>query len=154
LLADCWVAVGTMQAAFEQTAAYLQERQQFGKPLAGLQVVQHRIAEMAVACTTAEAACELATLRLMHDPAQSAALASMARSQTARAARYVAQETVQLHGAMGVCEELPIAAAFRALTVFRQKDGDATTHAAAYGHALLASSAYAQSQTLRAPETP
>ena len=137
-----------MQAALEQTAAYVSTRQQFGKPLASLQVVQHRIAEMAVCCTEAEAASELTARRLALDANTSLALASMARSKCARAARYVAQEAVQLHGAMGVCEELPIAATFRALTMFRQRDGDATTHAHTYGRQLLANGNFQRSQTL------
>ncbi|HSV79524.1 MAG TPA: acyl-CoA dehydrogenase [Ramlibacter sp.] len=148
LIGDCWYAVGAMQAAFQQTVDHVQQRRQFGQALASLQVVQHRIAEMAVQCAEAEAACELATLRAVRDGTAAADAACIARSKVVRAARYVAQNCVQLHGAMGVCEELPIAAAFRALTTFSQRGGDASALAAAYGQGLLASGAFAHSQVL------
>ena len=149
LVARCWAATGSMQAALEQTTAYVQQRRQFGQPLANFQVVQHRLAEMAVCCTEAQAACELAALSLASaTPADGALQAALLKAKLARAARYVAQECVQLHGAMGVCEELPIASSFRSLMAFAQWDGDGAAHALRAGRALLASGRFAQSRTL------
>lgn len=151
LAARCWAATGSMQAALEQTTAYVQQRRQFGQPLAAFQVVQHRLAEMAVACAEAQAACELASLALATATATECALhAALLKSKLARAARYVAQECVQLHGAMGVCEELPIAATFRTLMAFAQWGGDGAAHALHAGRALLADGRFAQSRTLGA----
>lgn len=149
LVARCWEAAGTMQAVLEQTAVYTAERKQFGQSIASFQVVQHRLAEMAVQCAEAQAACELAAMRLAHGAGDATLLAARARNKVGRAARFVSQEAVQLHGAMGVCEELAVAATFRALLAFRQEDGSDGSHAAWLGHALLASGEYERSQTLR-----
>lgn len=149
LVARCWAATGSMQAALAQTTAYVQQRRQFGQPLAGFQVVQHRLAEMAVGCAEAQAACELASLSLATAGAADCELhAALLKSKLARTARYVSQECVQLHGAMGVCEELPIASTFRSLMAFAQWGGDGAAHALQAGRALLASGRFAQSRTL------
>ena len=145
-----WEATGTMQAALAQTMSYTQQRMQFGQALSQFQVVQHRLAEMAVHCAEAQAACELASMRLAIEPASGVAMAGMLKTKLGRAARFVAQEAVQLHGAMGVCEELPVAAMFRALLAFGQLDGDAPSHASWLGQGLLHSGDFAHSQTLRA----
>src|SRR5690606_30475397 len=101
LVAACWDACGAMTAAYEQTVGYSRQREQFGKPLAAFQVVAHRLAEMAVCCTEARAACELASLRLEHGDGDAIALAMMAKSKVGRCADHVAKEAVQLHGAIG-----------------------------------------------------
>lgn len=155
IIAHCWEATGAMQAVLEQTTAYTQQRVQFGQALSNFQVVQHRLAEMAVLCTEAQAASELAALRLGLEPVAAKMLAAMAKSKVSRAARFVAQEAVQLHGAMGVCEELPVAATFRMLLAFSGEDGDGASHASLLGTELLASGRFARSQTLQdavAPE--
>lgn len=151
IVASCWEATGAMQAALEQTQLYTQQRQQFGQAIASFQVVQHRLAEMAVQCTEAQAACEFAAMRLARPggtPAQQ--IAACAKSKVGRAARFVAQECVQLHGAMGVCEELPIASTFRCLTAFAHECGHADSHAQCLGEALALTRGYAHSQTLGA----
>lgn len=149
IIALGWEATGAMQAALAQTTDYTQQRKQFGQSLSQFQVVQHRLAEMAVHCAEAQAVCELASMRLALSPASGADLAALAKNKVGRSARFVAQEAVQLHGAMGVCEELPIAATFRALLAFAQQCGAAGQHARALGVAQLGTGAFAHSQTLR-----
>ena len=144
-----WEATGAMQAALAQTADYTQQRKQFGQTLSQFQVVQHRLAEMAVHCAEAQAVCELASMRLALTPESGADLAALVKNKVGRSARFVAQEAVQLHGAMGVCEELPIAATFRALLAFAQQGGSADQHARALGFTQLGTGAFANSQTLR-----
>lgn len=151
LVTRCWEATGAMQAVLEQATQHTAQRRQFGQALSAFQVVQHRLAEMAVQCTEAQAACELATMRLAQDPAAAREIAAMVMGKVGRAARYVAQEAVQLHGAMGVCEELPVAATFRMLLAFAQRNGDPAAHAELLGSALLASGRHAFSQTLGEP---
>lgn len=149
IVARCWSATGTMQAALEQTTDYVRQRRQFGRSLAEFQVVQHRLAEMAVLCTEAQAACELASISLARaTAAKCRAIAGLAKNKVARAARHVSQDCVQLHGAMGVCEELPIASAFRTLMAFSQWGGDGASHALEVGRALLVEGGFAQSRTL------
>ncbi len=153
LIALCWEACGAMQAALELTVAHTRQREQFGRPLSSFQVVQHRLAEMAVCCEEAQAACELAALRIDGGADDVPAAASMARSKVGRAARFVAQEAVQLHGAMGVSEELPVAALFRKLTQFQQLGGATAWHGARLGERLLATGGWRNSQTLLSPRS-
>ena len=152
LIALCWEASGAMAALLDQTVEYLQQRVQFGQPLAKFQVIQHRLAEMAVECEEATAACELAALRLDVDASEAMALASMAKSKVGRASRYVAQNAVQLHGAMGVTEDLPVASFFRKLTTFAQQGGSTAAHSRAFGTALLLDKGRADSRTLGSAE--
>ncbi|MDQ2140236.1 acyl-CoA dehydrogenase [Alcaligenaceae bacterium B3P038] len=148
LVALGWEATGAMQAALEQTTSYTQQRRQFGQSLAQFQVVQHRLAEMAVHCAEAQAVCELASMRLTLAKADFQDLAGLVKSKVGRAAQFVAQEAVQLHGAMGVCEELPIAATFRLLLAFTQYGGDYEDHAIQRGRKQLESGLFKYSQTL------
>ena len=150
LVALSWEACGAMAAACEATEAHVRERVQFGKPLASFQVVAHRVAEMSVACEDARAACELAALRLDSGAEDAAALASMVKSKVGREARYVAQQAVQLHGAMGVSEELPVASLFRKLNGFTQLGGSSAWHAQHFGADRLASGRWRGSATLAA----
>ena len=149
IVTACWQATGAMQAALEQTRRYTAERHQFGQALAQFQVVQHRLAEMGVLCLEAQAACELASMRMTRIQGEGLrAVAAGARSKVARAGTIVSQDCVQLHGAMGVCEELPIAATFRYLLAFEVEDGSADAHAQWLGEHAHTSQRYAISQTL------
>lgn len=150
LIALCWEAGGAMRAAYEQTAAHVRQRVQFGRPLSEFQVVAHRLAEMAVSCEEAQAACELASLRVQRGEPDEPALASMVKGKVGHAARYVAQQAVQLHGAMGVSEELPIAGFFRRLTAFEHQSGATDWHDHYHGHAMLQGDAWHTSRTLPA----
>ena len=148
VVALCWEAVGAMTAAFEMTVAHARQRVQFGRPLIQFQVVEHRLAEMAVCCEESLAACELAALQLDRGDGDATALASMAKAKVGRAARFVAQQAVQLHGAMGVTEELAIATYFRWLMAFTQQYGATDWHAQAFAEGELGSGAWRQSRTL------
>lgn len=152
VVASCWYALGAMDNALELTVRHIQERQQFGQPLARFQVMQHRIAEMSVQVVEARAACELAALALRGagTTADAQAIAASVKNKVARAAQLVSQDCVQLHGAMGVCEELPIAATFRTLLCFGQECGTAEAHAALLGAHSMETHQYAQSRTLGA----
>ncbi|NMF89565.1 acyl-CoA dehydrogenase family protein [Aromatoleum petrolei] len=148
IVSECWEACGAMKAALEQTAEYTQQRVQFGKSISSFQVVQHRLAEMAVCCEEALAACQLAALSIERDAASAVAAAAMAKSKVGRGARFVAQEAVQLHGAMGVSEELPIASYFRKLLAFAQRSGGTAWAGQRYGELMLLSDAWRDSRTL------
>ncbi|EHP40321.1 putative Acyl-CoA dehydrogenase [Cupriavidus basilensis OR16] len=148
LIALCWEACGAMQAALNLTVSHTSQREQFGRTIASFQVVQHRLAEMAVCCEEAQAACELAAMRVDGGAPGVLAAASMAKSKVGRAARFVAQEAVQLHGAMGVSEALPVASLFRKLTQFQQQGGATAWHSAQLGARLLGSGGWRDSQTL------
>ena len=148
VVALCWEAVGAMAAALQMTVGHARQRVQFGRPLIQFQVVEHRLAEMAVCCEESLAACELAALRLDRGDGDATALASMAKAKVGRAARYVAQQAVQLHGAMGVTQELAVASYFRRLMAFTQQHGATDWHAQAFAEGRLGGDTWRQSSTL------
>ena len=151
LVALSWEASGAMQALQEQTAEYVRQRVQFGHPLAQFQVVAHRLAEMAVCCEESLAACQLAALRIDAGAVNPMTLASLAKSKVGRESRFVAQQAVQLHGAMGITEELPVASYFRKLTAFGQQGGSTAVHSRQFGNATLQSEGWSRSRTLMSP---
>ncbi len=149
VLAQCWGACGAITMLLAQTAAHVQQRQQFGRRLAEFQAVLHRLAEMRVECAEASACCESASMRATFPGADLCALAAAAKSRTARAADYVAKQAIQLHGAMGVCEELPVAAAFRWLEAFQAQHGRASVHARFLGERTMSGGAHRASSVLQ-----
>jgi alkylation response protein AidB-like acyl-CoA dehydrogenase len=108
-------AVGCMQVLLETTIAYTKQRIQFGKPLADNQVLRHRMAAMAVKLEEARASALNAILNVDADPLTRSRAASSAKVKVGRAGRFVAEQAVQLHGGMGVTEELNVGAYFKRL---------------------------------------
>ncbi len=126
LAGACWEAVGAMDYLLRTTAEYVAMRHQFGKPLSSFQVVQHRLAEMSAQCEIARAAALLASLAT----GNVARATSHAKIVTSKAARQVSQNAVQLHGGMGVTEELAVGTYFRLLTSFDALLGTPEQHLA------------------------
>ena len=114
-VASCAEAVGAMQALIATTIAYLKERRQFGQPLARFQVLRHRVADMHIACEQARSLTALAAGTLLPDHPRRGALAAAAKTQAAWSARFVGQQAVQLHGGMGVTDELQVGHWFKRL---------------------------------------
>ena len=108
-------ATGCMQVLLDTTIAYTKQRIQFGKPLADNQVLRHRMASMAVKIEEARASALNAVLNVDADPLIRARAASSAKVKVCRAGRFVAEQAVQLHGGMGVTEELNVGAYFKRL---------------------------------------
>ena len=108
-------ATGCMQVLLDTTIAYTRQRIQFGKPLADNQVLRHRMASMAVKIEEARASALNAVLNVDADPGTRARAASSAKVKVCRAGRFVAEQSVQLHGGMGVTEELNVGAYFKRL---------------------------------------
>ncbi len=130
-------AVGIMDALMDATVSYTKERVQFGKPLAAFQALQHRMAEMAVKCQEARASALLATLSADAPQAVRIRGVSGARAKIGRVSRSVAQEAIQLHGAMGFSEEMPIGAWFRRLYAIENTFGTTADHLKRYGDIIL-----------------
>lgn len=101
--------VGLMEAATSATIEYTKTRIQFGRPLAANQVLRHRMADMSIQCEEARSMALRAALFTEEDEARERDRAiSGAWSKISRGARFVAEQAIQLHGGMGVTEELPI----------------------------------------------
>ncbi|MCW1930749.1 acyl-CoA dehydrogenase [Pararhodobacter zhoushanensis] len=134
--AACSEAVGAMAALLEATVSYTKERVQFGQPLAKFQALRHRMAEMAVKLEEARASALLAALSLGMEPLERARGVSGARAKIGKLSRSVAQEAIQLHGAMGFSEEMPVGGWFKRLYALENTWGATAFHLQRYGEAL------------------
>ncbi|MEN3149018.1 acyl-CoA dehydrogenase family protein [Neorhizobium sp. IRAMC:178] len=143
-------AVGIMDALMDATVAHTKERVQFGKPLAAFQALQHRMAEMAVKCQEARASALLATLSVDAPRAMRVRGVSGARAKIGKVSRVVAQEAIQLHGAMGFSEEMPIGAWFRRLYAIENSLGTTADHLKRYGE-IIRDPVMLSGSLLRAP---
>ena len=130
----CAEAIGAMQYANEATLEYLKTRKQFGAPIGANQVLQHRMVEMVIFTEQARSMATLAASKVdtCTDPKERARAVSAAKVKIADSARQVSQEAVQLHGGMGMTEELKISHTFRRLTMIAQRFGDADHHLERY----------------------
>jgi len=105
----CSELVGLMEAATASTIEYTKIRVQFGKPLAVNQTLRHRMADMSIACEEARSMALRAALHADSDDARARSRAMAgAWAKVSRAARFVAEQSIQLHGGMGVTNELEI----------------------------------------------
>lgn len=130
----CSEAVGAMKYACEATLEYLKTRKQFGVPIGSFQALQHRMVDMFVSCEQARSMACLAASKVdrAQDARERARAVSAAKIRIADAARHVSQEAVQLHGGMGMTEELKVSHTFRRLTVIAREHGDADHHLARF----------------------
>ncbi|WP_102145426.1 acyl-CoA dehydrogenase family protein [Mycobacterium hubeiense] len=130
--AVCAEAVGCMRKVLADTVEYCKQRQQFGQPIGTFQVLQHRMVDMHMEVEQAVAAVYLAVLNLSSEPSVRARAASAAKATFGRAARFVGQNAVQLHGGMGMTEELAIGHYFKRLTAMQYEYGSTDYHVARY----------------------
>jgi alkylation response protein AidB-like acyl-CoA dehydrogenase len=121
-------AVGITQTLLDRTVDYTRMRQQFGRPLSANQVIRHRLADMAMNCDEARSAALRAALLADADPVARGRAASGAKAKIGKCARFVAEQAVQLHGGMGVTEELDIGAYFKRLLAFDTLFGSGAHH--------------------------
>ncbi len=130
----CAEAVGAMKFACDTTLEYLKTRKQFGVPIGTFQALQHRMVDMVVAYEQAKSMACLACSRADHAAAarERQLAISAAKIKIADNCRHIGQESVQLHGGMGMAEELKVSHAFRRLTVIAQQFGDAEHHLARF----------------------
>ncbi len=129
IAALCAEAVGAMEKALELTVDYLKVRKQFGRPIGDFQVLQHRAAEMLIELEQARSMAIYATM-MTREPdsvARSRAI-SAAKVQIGKAARFVGQQAVQLHGGIGVTMEAAVGHYFKRLTMIEKAFGDTDHH--------------------------
>ncbi len=130
--AICAEAVGCMRKVLSDTVEYCKQRRQFGQPIGSFQVLQHRMVDMYMELEQAVAAVYLAVLNMDAEPAIRARAVSAAKATIGRAARFVGQNAVQLHGGMGMTEELAIGHYFKRLTAIQYEFGSTDHHVARY----------------------
>jgi alkylation response protein AidB-like acyl-CoA dehydrogenase len=133
LAALCAEAVGVMQALVDATVAYVQSRQQFGTPIGRFQALQHRIADMLIHLEQARSMSYLAALRCSDENVDERRRAlSAAKALIGQSCRFVGQQAVQLHGGMGMTDELIVSHWFKRLTAAELMFGDSDTHLQRY----------------------
>jgi alkylation response protein AidB-like acyl-CoA dehydrogenase len=134
----CSDAVGAMADANAATLDYLKSRQQFGVPLGSFQALQHRMVDMFMACEQARSMAILAACRVDapagDEPGAAARKAAVSAAMVCilEAARRISQESVQLHGAMGMTDDTKISHTFRRLTALGHRFGDVDHHMERY----------------------
>jgi len=130
--AVCAEAVGAMRTVLADTVEYCKQRRQFGAPIGSFQVLAHRMVDMYMEVEQSVAAAHLAVLNLDAEPHARARAVSAAKATVGRAARFVGQNAVQLHGGMGMTEELAIGHYFKRLTALQFEFGSTDHHRTRY----------------------
>lgn len=130
--AVCAEACGVMRKLHEGTLDYARQRKQFGRPIADFQVLQHRMVDMFMALEQSVSMTLMATLKLDEADAQRGAAVSAAKIQTAKACRAVGQEAIQIHGGIGMTDELAIGHYFKRATMIESQFGSVDHHLRRY----------------------
>jgi alkylation response protein AidB-like acyl-CoA dehydrogenase len=129
----CAEAVGIMVALNAATLNYLKTRKQFGVPIGNFQALQHRMADMFIAAEQSRSmAIKAAVYADSEDPAERSRAVSAAKAYIGQAARLVGQQAVQMHGGMGVVDDLIVSHYFKRLTMIDMSLGDADFHLARF----------------------
>ena len=129
----CAEALGAMEAIFAATLEYLKTRNQFGAPIGKFQALQHRMADMYIHLEQARSMALLAAVKLGSGDAQERRrVVSAAKFRVGQAAKFVGQQAVQLHGGMGVTDELPASHHFKRLSMIELSLGDSDHHLARF----------------------
>jgi len=133
----CAEAVGIIAALNETTLNYLKTRKQFGVPIGKFQALQHRMADMFIAAEQSRSmAVNAAVYADSVDAAVRRRAVSGAKAYIGRAARLVGQEAVQMHGAMGVVDDVIVSHYFKRLTMIDMSFGDVDHHLARFSDML------------------
>lgn len=127
-LAICAEAVGAMESALEKTLEYTRTRKQFGVSISSFQALQHRMADMFIECQQARSILMMAAMQLDENDGSAPRAVSAAKSRIGKAARKVGQEAVQIHGGIGVTDELDVAHLFKRLTSIQYLFGSTDYH--------------------------
>jgi alkylation response protein AidB-like acyl-CoA dehydrogenase len=130
----CAESVGVMERLLEMTAEHLRTRKQFGQPIGNFQALQHRAADMAIAIEQARSTALLAAAKIDEpDRRKRRRAISAAKFMTGQSGRYVGEQAVQLHGGMGMTDDLPVGWYFKRLVCIDKTFGDADHHLELYG---------------------
>jgi alkylation response protein AidB-like acyl-CoA dehydrogenase len=125
----CAEAVGIMKAVNATTLEYTKNRKQFGQPISRFQVLQHRMADMFLHSEQARSMSYLAAIKCIDpDASERRRALSAAKVVIGQAGRFIGQQAVQLHGGMGMTDELMVSHYFKRLTAIDLTLGDADFH--------------------------
>ncbi len=132
IAALCAEACGVLRKLHQGTLDYTKERKQFGAPIASFQVLQHRMVDMFIQLEQAISMTYMAHIKLGESADERAKGVSAAKVQIGRACRFVGQNAIQLHGGMGMTEEMAIGQYFKRATMIENQFGSVDHHLARY----------------------
>jgi len=126
--AVCAEAIGHMKCLNDATVEYCKTRKQFGVPIGSFQVLQHRMVDMFMEYEQSVSMTYMVNMKLTESEAERKKAAAGAKVQIGKSGRFVGQEAVQLHGGMGMTEELNVGHYFKRLTVIDTQFGNVDHH--------------------------
>ena len=121
-------AVGAMTASYMKTVQYTKEREQFAQPISNFQVLQHRMVDMFIETELTKSLLIKATLQLDSGDPETENTISALKVQVGKAGRLVGQHAVQLHGGMGVSNEMSIGHYLKRFTAIDSMFGNTQYH--------------------------
>jgi alkylation response protein AidB-like acyl-CoA dehydrogenase len=125
-------AVGAMKVLLDATVEYSKTRKQFGVPIGKFQVLQHRMVDMFMNAEQTSSITYMVTLKLGEAETERKKAASAAKVQMGKAGRFVGQQAVQIHGGMGMTDELNVGHYFKRLTMLDTLYGNVDHHLKRY----------------------
>jgi pimeloyl-CoA dehydrogenase small subunit len=131
LAATCAEACGVLSKLHEGTLEYTRQRKQFGQPISAFQVLQHRMVDMFIQVEQAVSMTYMATIKLADDRERAKAAAA-AKVQIGKACKFVGQNAIQLHGGMGMTDEMAIGHYFKRATMIESAFGSTDHHLGRY----------------------
>jgi len=132
IAAHCSEAVGCMKVLLDSTVEYSKTRKQFGVPIGKFQVLQHRMVDMFMQYEQSVSIALMATLKLSEADAGRKKAVSAAKAHIGNAGRFVGQQAIQIHGGMGMTDELNVGHYFKRLTMLDTLYGNADHHLKRY----------------------
>ncbi len=132
IAALCAEACGAMKVAHDMTVEYSRQRKQFGVAIGKFQVLQHRMVDMFMEHEQSISMTYMATLKLDEDEVTRKKAASAAKVRIGQAGRFVGQESIQIHGGMGMTDELAVGHYFKRLTMIDAEFGNVDHHLKRY----------------------
>jgi len=121
-------ALGAMQSLLDATVEYTKTRQQFGQPISKFQVLQHRMADMYMKVEETRSLLLHAAIRLQQGSAAAPLACAALKVKVAEAGRFVSQQAVQLHGGIGMTDELVVGHHYKRLLLLGKLYGDEQHH--------------------------
>jgi alkylation response protein AidB-like acyl-CoA dehydrogenase len=131
-LAICAEAVGAMEVLYKTTVEYTKIRKQFGQAIGKFQVLQHRMVDMFMEYEQSKSLLYMATIKNVEGSKDAKKAISGLKYQVGKAAKFIGQQSVQLHGGMGVTEELSVGHFFKRLTTIITIFGNTDYHLKRY----------------------
>jgi alkylation response protein AidB-like acyl-CoA dehydrogenase len=132
----CAEAVGIVGMLNQATLSHLKTRRQFGVPIGTFQVLQHRMADMYIAEEQMRSMAIAAALQADSDDAAARRTVAGSKAYIGEAARFVGQQAIQLHGAMGMVDDFVVSHYFKRLTLIDMTLGDADFQLARFSDSM------------------